>query len=67
MHKRKLRGDLWRADYAYGTRLRGDAPVAYQTLTLTQHNIEYLRPPPVPGTPCPRSSVMHLISRDSSN
>ena len=42
MYKLKLRGDLERADYAYGTRHRGDAPVAYQRLTLTEHSIEYL-------------------------
>ena len=44
MYKSKLRGDLGQANHAYGTRHRGDAPVAYQRPTLTQHSIEYLAP-----------------------
>ena len=36
--------ELGRADHAYGTRRRGDAPASYQRLTLTRHSIEYFSP-----------------------
>ena len=65
MYKSKLRGDLGQADHTYGTRHRGDAPVAYQRLTLTQHSIEYLAPRA--WNTLPQAILMNLISRDSSN